>query len=156
MYIFSFLPGRLDPAVRWNHEGKHQRQDCVWLLRLCQHLRPGFSHEEVRFYTYSNNVWTLLVDMFTNMAAYTSILSCRCLEWLLNNLMTHQNVDLMKEIGYAFCMEKENLDYSNICIFFRLLSVSHFLTNPSSVHWSDCPVVCAFIVKPIGYSLILL
>lgn len=25
----------------------------------------------------------------------------RCLEWLLNNLMTHQNVDLMKELGYV-------------------------------------------------------
>lgn len=26
---------------------------------------------------------------------------CRCLEWLLNNLMTHQNVDLMKELGWV-------------------------------------------------------
>lgn len=25
----------------------------------------------------------------------------RCLEWLMNNLMTHQNVDLMKELGYV-------------------------------------------------------
>uniref|UniRef100_A0A671YJA7 Germ cell-less, spermatogenesis associated n=1 Tax=Sparus aurata TaxID=8175 RepID=A0A671YJA7_SPAAU len=25
----------------------------------------------------------------------------KCLEWLLNNLMTHQNVDLMKELGYV-------------------------------------------------------
>uniref|UniRef100_A0AAQ5ZLN3 BTB domain-containing protein n=1 Tax=Amphiprion ocellaris TaxID=80972 RepID=A0AAQ5ZLN3_AMPOC len=25
----------------------------------------------------------------------------KCLEWLLNNLMTHQNVDLMKEIGFV-------------------------------------------------------
>uniref|UniRef100_A0A3B5L6D2 Germ cell-less, spermatogenesis associated n=1 Tax=Xiphophorus couchianus TaxID=32473 RepID=A0A3B5L6D2_9TELE len=56
----------------------------------------------------------------------------KCLEWLLNNLMTHQNVDLMKELGYAFCMEKENLDYSNICIFLRLRSVFHSLKNPSS------------------------
>lgn len=29
---------------------------------------------------------------------------CRCHDWLLNNLMTHQNVDLMKELGYV-CAE---------------------------------------------------
>lgn len=29
------------------------------------------------------------------------IFFCRCLEWLLNNLMTHQNVDLMKELGFV-------------------------------------------------------
>lgn len=29
------LTGWLDPAVRWNHEGKHQCEECVQLLRLC-------------------------------------------------------------------------------------------------------------------------
>lgn len=34
---------------------------------------------------------------------YNEIIPCfnfRCLEWLLNNLMTHQNVELFKELRY--------------------------------------------------------
>lgn len=31
--------------------------------------------------------------------AFSFAVCNRCLEWLLNNLMTHQNVDLMKELG---------------------------------------------------------
>lgn len=31
----------------------------------------------------------------------------RCHDWLLNNLMTHQNVDLMKELGYVCTQQRE-------------------------------------------------
>lgn len=40
--------GRIDPAVWRDHEGKHQHQERVWLLRLCQHLWAGLRYEEVR------------------------------------------------------------------------------------------------------------
>lgn len=41
--------GWLDPAVWRDYEGKHQCEDCVWLLCLCQYLWLGLSHEEVSF-----------------------------------------------------------------------------------------------------------
>lgn len=40
--------GRFDPAVCRDHEGKHQRQDCVWILCQRQYLWLGLSHEKVR------------------------------------------------------------------------------------------------------------
>lgn len=40
--------GWTDPAVWRDDEGKHQQQERVWLLCLCQHLWAGLSDEEVR------------------------------------------------------------------------------------------------------------
>lgn len=98
-----------DSAVWRDHEGKHQCKDRVWLLCLCQYLWLGFSHEKVRFkfilmISNHSNWWvnqSFMLRACITMYMCLWISFCRCLEWLLNNLMTHQNVDLMKELGYA-------------------------------------------------------
>lgn len=47
-HCLLWCTGRFDPAVWRDHEGKHQCEDCVRLLCLCQYLRLGLSHEKVR------------------------------------------------------------------------------------------------------------
>uniref|UniRef100_A0A672NC52 Germ cell-less, spermatogenesis associated n=1 Tax=Sinocyclocheilus grahami TaxID=75366 RepID=A0A672NC52_SINGR len=52
--------------------------------------------------TMKENVNVKTVCSYYNSATMYGLDSVmkKCLEWLLNNLMTHQNVDLMKELGY--------------------------------------------------------
>lgn len=108
-YIFFICSGWLDPAVRRDHEGKHQCEDGVRLPRLCEHLRLGFSHEKVRFdfmatvNRFMTQIYRLIFLPILVVNVCLRIPCRRCLEWLLNNLMTHQNVDLMKELGYNLC-----------------------------------------------------
>uniref|UniRef100_A0A8D0A8R4 Germ cell-less, spermatogenesis associated n=1 Tax=Sander lucioperca TaxID=283035 RepID=A0A8D0A8R4_SANLU len=40
----------------------------------------------------------------------------KCLEWLLNNLMTHQNVDLMKELGYVAEVMEQLIQSSDLFV----------------------------------------
>lgn len=60
---------------------------------------------------------------------------CRCLEWLLNNLMTHQNVDLMKELGYvcsqffSFTLLLAYILYLGIIRTFLKMVVAKFYTS---------------------------
>lgn len=45
---------------------------------------------------------TFLGNGCASLPVFPSLTSLyRCHDWLLNNLMTHQNVDLMKELGYV-------------------------------------------------------
>lgn len=48
LWFCFFWTGWFDPAVWWDHEGKHQCKDCLWLLYMCHHLWLGFRHEKVR------------------------------------------------------------------------------------------------------------
>ncbi|KTF77098.1 hypothetical protein cypCar_00024441 [Cyprinus carpio] len=56
--------------------------------------------------TMKENVNVKTVCSYYNAATMYGLDSVmkKCLEWLLNNLMTHQNVDLMKELGYSLTM----------------------------------------------------
>uniref|UniRef100_A0A668AGH2 Germ cell-less, spermatogenesis associated n=1 Tax=Myripristis murdjan TaxID=586833 RepID=A0A668AGH2_9TELE len=40
----------------------------------------------------------------------------KCLEWLLNNIMTHQNVDLMKELGYVVELMEQLIRSSDLFV----------------------------------------
>lgn len=63
-----------------------------------------------------NQFFLLWTHITPCMSLCTSL--CRCLEWLLNNLMTHQNVELMKELGYVCWAHKAFLVLHNLLAYF--------------------------------------
>lgn len=93
--------------------------------------------------TMKENVNVKTVCSYYNSATMYGLDSVmkKCLEWLLNNLMTHQNVDLMKELGVE--MMEQLIQSSDLFVMqvemdvYTALKKWMFLQlNPS---W-DCPI----------------